>query len=124
MPSRKEIEDSIKELQEKLKVLDDVKIKEYDGEEMVPQLKEPDFDIHDIIEAKKQSKVRAGLVKNNDSGGIDMSTGQKPFKVPTNMIHSFENLEFCECSCHGRGKIDCQECYDHPTHLEELRKQI
>jgi len=77
--------------------------------------------IRAIVEAKKNSTKRAGIVKSNDSGGID---SPNPIPPPTNPIHKFPNLEKCECECHNRGKFDCEKCYDHPEHLKNFKKLV
>ncbi len=71
----------------------------------------PDIKIKDIVEAKKKSKPRAGLVKQSD---IEGTRTEK--EVMTDK--TFSDKDNCECKCHPN-KEECMECYQHPTHLKK-----
>jgi hypothetical protein len=60
-----------------------------------------------IVEAKKEAKPQALLSKAIGGNKENKQT-----------IHHFPNLDKCICKCHDSNKIDCEECYDHPTHLK------
>jgi hypothetical protein len=70
--------------------------------------------MREMIDAKKNAEKKAGMVKISDVGYIESND-----KEPT-PIHKYDNLEKCECKCHPN-KIDCMNCYDHPTHLKNLK---
>lgn len=72
--------------------------------------------LREIINAKKNAEKKAGMVKSSDIGYVDMKD-----KKPTS-IHKYQNLEKCECNCHPE-KLDCMDCYDHPIHLNNAKKQ-
>ena len=75
-----------------------------------------------ISDAKEKSEQRAGLVRLSDDGSVWEEDEPVDIKIPKESIHSFDNLDFCECKCHDRGKKDCMYCYDHPIHLETKRE--
>jgi len=72
--------------------------------------------MREIIDAKKNAEKKAGMVKTSDVGYIESDD-----KEPTSN-RVFDNVEKCECKCHPK-KVDCMECYDHPTHLKNLKSQ-
>lgn len=72
--------------------------------------------MRNVSQANKKSVPLAGLVKTTDDGSLDDDTNTD--KVPTS-IHTFDNLDVCNCMCHNKGKFDCMECYDHPVHLKD-----
>jgi len=80
-----------------------------------------------VSEAKNKSRQKAGLIRLSDDGSVWEEDEPTDIKIPSESIHHFDNLQFCDCSCHGHGKKDCMHCYDHPKHLEakrEMRKPL
>ena len=75
-----------------------------------------------ISDAKKNAEQKAGLIRLSDDGSVWEEDEPIDIKIPSKSIHTFDNLEFCECRCHENGKKDCMYCYDHPTHLEAKRE--
>lgn len=71
----------------------------------------PDIKIKDIVEAKKKSKPRAGLVKQSD---IEGTRTEKEVQV----TKTYKDKDNCDCKCHPNKK-ECMECYQHPTHLKK-----
>lgn len=72
--------------------------------------------INEIVDAKNNSEQRAGLIKTTDEGFVENHK-----KIIPTSIHTFKNIQVCECKCHNSGKNDCMECYDHPTHLTNFK---
>ncbi len=68
--------------------------------------------LREVLDAKKSAEKRAGMVKTSDVGGgsVDQSN-------PT-PIRKYKNENKCECECHP-DKLECMNCYDHPTHLSK-----
>ena len=70
--------------------------------------------LREILDANKSAEKRAGMVKTSDvGGGTDEQSSQSPVS-----IRKYKNSEKCECKCHP-DKLECMECYDHPTHLSK-----
>jgi hypothetical protein len=68
--------------------------------------------LREVIDAKKKATKRAGMVKTSDVGG---GTTDKSNPTP---LRKYTNTEKCDCDCHP-DKIECMNCYDHPTHLSK-----
>lgn len=122
-PSKDVLDAKIKELEEKLRMLDT----RTNSSDKIIQNKvmvgtSPiGFDLEDttkeIIKANKESEQRAGLVKNTDDGSVLDEDKTSDVRIPTTSIHIFDNLKECVCKCHDNNKADCVKCYDHPIHL-------
>ncbi len=117
---KKDLEDKIKELEEKLEKTDEerahfVIASSPIGHDKLDTIKR-------ISEAKKKSQQKAGLIRLSDDGSVWSEDEPTDIKIPHKSIHDFDNLEFCECECHERDKKDCMYCYDHPMHLEAKRE--
>ena len=125
--SKKDLEDKIKELKEKLSKISDTHRRQDEerakfvitsspiGQDKLDTIKR-------VSDAKRKSEQKAGLIKLSDDGSVWEEDEPINIKIPTESIHEFSNLEFCECGCHDNGKKDCMHCYDHPTHLEAKRR--
>ena len=118
--SKKDLEDKIKELEEKLARTDEerahfVIASSPIGHDKLDTIKQ-------VSEAKKKSQQKAGLIRLSDDGSVWSEDEPTDIKIPRESIHDFDNLEFCECECHDRDKKDCLHCYDHPQHLESKRE--
>ena len=122
---KKELNKKIAELEDKLRKLS---IK-YPPEKPVVfvQSQSPVGDetdtIKQVMEARKDSEQRAGLVKNTGDGSTLPEDYNEADRIPKNSIHKFDILDECVCECHLTDKMDCLLCYDHPVHLEAKRPQ-
>lgn len=128
--SKKEMEDKIKQLEEKLSGLKkQLEPKNHSPpkpawmKEDIDRVKfDHEFDtIKEIGIAKKQVIARAGTVKTTEDGSVDPQDKVETVKIPSKSIHEFTNKDVCECECHDNGKMDCQHCYDHMEHLENKK---
>jgi hypothetical protein len=68
--------------------------------------------MREIIDARDNAVERAGMVQVSDIGDTNSNETQ------VSSIHKYKNNEKCECKCHPN-KLECMECYDHPTHLSK-----
>ncbi|MHA1740263.1 MAG: hypothetical protein DRI84_06230 [Bacteroidetes bacterium] len=68
--------------------------------------------MREIIDARDNAVERAGIVTISDIGDTSSNETQ------VSSIHKYKNNEKCECKCHP-SKLECMECYDHPTHLSK-----
>ena len=68
--------------------------------------------MREIIDARDNAVERAGIVTISDIGDTNSNETQ------VSSIHKYKNNEKCECKCHPN-KLECMECYDHPTHLSK-----
>ena len=68
--------------------------------------------MREIINARDNAVERAGIVTISDIGDTSSNETQ------VSSIHKYKNNEKCECKCHPN-KLECMECYDHPTHLSK-----
>ncbi len=131
----KELEDKIKELENKLKQLnhaskpkpkwmsEEKEPFDYVDEDNELEIGEDKFDtMKEISKTKKQVIPRAGTIPTTEDGNVSADDNVEPVKIPDEGIHEFTNLEECECECHPK-KQDCIDCYDHPIHLEDKRKE-
>ena len=68
--------------------------------------------MREIIDARDNAVERAGIVTISDIGDTSSNETQ------VSSIDKYKNNEKCECKCHPN-KLECMECYDHPTHLSK-----
>ena len=68
--------------------------------------------MREIIDARDNAVERAGMVQVSDIGDTNSN------ETHVSSIHKYKNNEKCECKCHPN-KLECMECYDHPTHLSK-----
>ena len=68
--------------------------------------------MREIINAKDNAIERAGMVQVSDIGDSEIE------KKQATPIHQYDDEKECKCKCHPN-KLECMECYDHPTHLSK-----
>jgi len=120
-PNKKELENKIRELEKKLGKISDKKRADFVIATSPIGHDEMDT-MRDVLDAKSKSEQKAGLIRLSDDGSVWEEDEPTDIKIPKQSIHHFDNLEFCDCVCHGHGKKDCMHCYDHPKHLEAKRE--
>ena len=117
--------DKIRELEEKLGIIS-AEVQDEKRAEFVIASSPIGHDsldtIRQVSEAKKKSEKRAGITRLSGDGSVWEEDEPTDIRIPHESIHTFDNLEFCECECHQGGKKDCMQCYDHPMHLEAKRE--
>lgn len=127
--TKRRLEKTIGELEEKLARLS-AKLESDLEKRKIPAKNSPigydnDNVLQEVLDAKNSSVKRAGLVKTTQEGSIfDEEDNKKIDIIPDERIHTFDDLDVCICNCHNFDKIDCMNCYDHPTHLDPKRKQV